>query len=249
MSSVNNSEGRDLTMTKKAPNGRQDSVADFSFMLASSVHDMKNSLGMLLTTLDETMRDMPAKTPEQQQRFATLQYEASRINGELIQLLSLYRMNLQAMPIRVEENYVRDAIDDQLARNDMLFVSRHLNVNFNCDEDLLWYFDSDLVGGVLHNVLVNCARYTRSQLSIKAWLEDSGLFVQIEDDGQGYPEAMLSQPVDLGASVSFESGSTNLGLYFAQTVAQLHKAKDRKGSIALANGGDLGGGVFTLFLP
>lgn len=230
------------------PKDREDSVADFSFMLASSVHDMKNSLGMLLNTLDETMREMPPKTPVQQSRYATLQYEASRINGELIQLLSLYRMNLQSMPVHVEENYVRDVIDEQLARNDMLFVSRRLNVQFECDENLMWYFDNELVAGVLHNVLVNCARYTRGKLLIRAWVEN-GLYVEIADDGQGYPEMMLSQPVNLQAGVSFESGSTNLGLYFAQTVASLHKTKTASGSITLANGGELGGGVFTLFLP
>ncbi|UTA46512.1 HAMP domain-containing histidine kinase [Simiduia sp. 21SJ11W-1] len=231
-----------------SPKDRQDSVADFSFMLASSVHDMKNSLGMLLNTLDETMREMPPKTPVQQSRYATLQYEASRINGELIQLLSLYRMNLQAMPVHVEENYVRDVLDEQLARNDMLFVSRHLNVELACDENLLWYFDSELVSGVVHNVLVNCARYTRSKLCVKAWV-DEGLYIEVADDGQGYPQAMLSQPIDLNAGVSFESGSTNLGLYFAQTVARLHKTKAATGRISLANGGALGGGIFTLFLP
>lgn len=228
---------------------RQDDVADFAFVLASSVHDMKNSLGMLLNTLEETMQDMPAKTPAQQQRFATLQYEASRINGELIQLLSLYRMSLQPMPVHVQEHYVNDMLGEQLARNDMLFVSRRLNVTCECDDDLLWYFDSDLVGGVVHNVLVNCARYTRTQLLVKAWLEPEGLYLSVADDGQGYPDVMLAQPGEFIAGVSFESGSTNLGLYFAQTVARMHRAKGVKGSITLANDGPLGGGVFTLFLP
>ncbi|MDN3640115.1 sensor histidine kinase [Simiduia curdlanivorans] len=227
---------------------RDDKVVDFSLVLASSVHDMKNSLGMLLNSLEETMQEMPAKTPAQQQRFATLQYEASRINGELIQLLSLYRMDHQAMPIMVEENYVRDMLDEQLARNDALFVSRRLNVDYQCSDDLMWYFDTELVGGVIHNVLVNCARYTRSQLQVVAY-EDNGLHIKISDDGGGYPKLMLDQPVNMKNRVSFESGSTNLGLYFAQTVAALHKTKLACGSISLSNGGDLGGGEFHLYLP
>ena len=227
---------------------REDKAIDFSLVLASSVHDMKNSLGMLLNSLEETVQEMPAKTPAQQQRFATLQYEASRINGELIQLLSLYRMEQQAMPIIVEENYVRDMLDEQLARNDALFVSRRLNISYQCDEDLVWYFDTELVGGVIHNVLVNCARYTRSQLSVVAY-EENGLHIKISDNGGGYPKLMLDQPIKSSGRVSFETGSTNLGLYFAQAVASLHKAKGVCGSISLANDSELGGGEFHLYLP
>lgn len=234
--------------TKQSPGERQDSPVDFAMVLASSVHDMKNSLGMLLNSLQETMQDMPARTPAQHQRFATLQYEASRINGELIQLLALYRMNQQAMPLHVEENFVRDLLDEQLARNDNLFVSRRLQVECLCPDDLVGYFDYELVAGVVHNILVNGARYTRSRLKITASAHQGGLKLLVEDDGQGYPPAMLEQPV-LAAGVSFETGSTNLGLYFAQKVASLHRSRDLCGHIALTNGGSFGGSVFELFLP
>lgn len=228
---------------------REDQQAEFSLILASSVHDMKNSLGMLINTLDDTMRDMPPKTPAQATRYATLQYEASRINGELIQLLALYRTNLQSMPIHVEQHYVRDVIEEQLARNDLLLTSRHLDVDCDCEDDLLWYFDAELIGGVIHNVLVNCARYTKSRLTIGADIEDNALVIRVSDDGGGYPPAMIEQPVSAAKGVSFETGSTNLGLYFAQKVAGLHRSGGREGFIALSNGGALNGGVFSLNLP
>lgn len=228
---------------------REDLQAEFSLILASSVHDMKNSLGMLINTLDETVREMPPKTPAQASRYATLQYEASRINGELIQLLGLYRTNLQSMPIHVEEHYVRDLIDEQLARNDLLMTSRHLAVELRCDEDLVWYFDAELIGGVIHNILVNCARYTKSQLLVSASIQDKALVIQVCDDGGGYPQAMIEQPVSIDRGISFETGSTNLGLFFAQRVASMHRSGGKSGFIALANGGELEGGIFTLTLP
>ncbi|AFU98005.1 sensor histidine kinase [Simiduia agarivorans] len=228
---------------------REDLQAEFSLILASSVHDMKNSLGMLINTLDDTMREMPPKTPAQASRYATLQYEVSRINGELIQLLGLYRTNLQSMPVHVEEHYVRDLIDEQLARNDLLLTSRHIDVELRCDEDLLWYFDAELIGGVIHNVLVNCARYTRSKLLVSAVIEEKTLVIQIADDGGGYPQVMIDQPVNAQRGISFETGSTNLGLFFAQRVASLHRSGGKEGFISLANGGELDGGIFTLTLP
>jgi signal transduction histidine kinase len=77
--------------------GHEQMPIDFSFVLASSVHDMKNSLGMLLHTLSAMMENSPPKDAEQARFFSTLEYEAARINGELVQLLSLYRMDENTM--------------------------------------------------------------------------------------------------------------------------------------------------------
>ena len=49
--------------------------------------------------------------------------------------------------------------------------------------------------------------------------------------------------------ISFETGSTGLGLYFADVVAHLHIAGGKTGHIHLNNGGSLGGGCFSLVLP
>ena len=49
--------------------------------------------------------------------------------------------------------------------------------------------------------------------------------------------------------ISFETGSTGLGLYFADIVARLHQAGDATGCIRLSNDSRLGGGCFTLELP
>src|SRR3954471_12288506 len=65
----------------------------FSFVLASSVHDMKNSLGMLINTLADVMSKYPPQNQEHAKSYSILEYEAARINSELVQLLSLYRLD------------------------------------------------------------------------------------------------------------------------------------------------------------
>lgn len=228
----------------------QEPKADFSLILASSVHDMKNSLGMLLNSLECVMQETPAENEDQAKRFATLQYEASRINTELIQLLSIYRMENDRLPVQVDEHYLIDVLEEQVARNDMLFQTRSLTVDVDCDEDLLWYFDAELIGGVVHNVLVNGARYSKSKMKLKAEVVDDELIVTVADDGGGYPSFMLGCPKQSFAkSVSFSEGNTHLGLYFAQETARLHSRNKRQGRIDLSNGGDLGGGVFNIYLP
>lgn len=222
---------------------------DFSLILASSVHDMKNSVGMLLASLEEFVHENANDTPEQNRRLATLQYEASRINGELVQLLSIYRMQGNRLPVHVEENYPSDTVEDQIARNDMLFQMRNVTVELDCDHDLRWYYDNELVGGVIHNVLVNCARYTKEKINITATLADDQLCIAIADDGGGYPPDMIANPLVNDDRVDFQTGSTHLGLFFAASVAAMHKRDSRAGRIQLLNNGLLGGGEFRLYLP
>jgi signal transduction histidine kinase len=227
----------------------KDSPLDFAFVLASSVHDMKNSLGMLLNTLATLMEKSPPQDDEQTRTYAILEYEAARINGELIQLLSLYRMQHEHLLVQIDEHHVIDVLEEQLARNDMLLRTRGIQLQVDCDEDLSWYFDGELVGGVINNILVNCARYCRNTLQVSAKIIDNKLCIAIADDGQGYPPSMLAAPHEINAGVSFSSGSTNLGLLFAHRVAGLHRSREQHGHIQLANQGPLGGGVFQLWLP
>lgn len=221
---------------------------DFSFVLASSVHDMKNSLGMLLNTLSAMMISSPPKDAEQAQFFSVLEYEAARINGELVQLLSLYRMDENTMSVVIDEHHAIDIIDEQIARNDTLLKSRNIDVQVDCDSDLVWYFDNELIGGVLNNLIVNCARYSRKQLLITASEENNFLCISIADDGQGYPDNMLMGSLPQ-TPVSFSSGNTRLGLLFTRKVLELHKSKKGQGYMTIANDGPLGGGVLKLYLP
>ena len=226
-----------------------DSPIDFSMVLASGVHDMKNSVGMLLASLESVIADTPPTNDVQARRFTTLHYEASRINSELIQLLTIYRMQDNHLPVHIDEHYLIDVLEDQVARNHMLIETGALQLQFNCEDDLRWYFDADLIGSVVHNVFVNSTRYTKTTIAVGAELVDDLLCITIADDGPGYPEDMLRRPAGLIDEGDVSKGETHLGLYFAERIAAFHKQNNRVGYIELANGGELGGGVFKLFLP
>ncbi len=222
---------------------------NFSMVLASSVHDMKNSIGMLMASLEDVIQETPPANPAQRKRFNILHYEASRINSELVQLLTIYRMQNDYLPLRIDEHYVIDVLEDQVARNHMLVQTGGINLHLRCAEDLHWYYDDDLFGSVIHNVLINCVRYTKTEIAINADIVGDYLCVGIEDDGPGYPDSMLNRPAGLIDDVDVNDGGTHLGLYFADKIAALHRQKNRHGYIKLENGGSLGGGVFKIFIP
>lgn len=227
----------------------QNSTVDFSMVLASSVHDMKNSVGMLIASLESFFDAHPPATQSQVEHYNTLHYEASRINSELVHLLTIYRMQTNHLPLRVDGHYVVDVLEDQIARNHALIESRGIHLTLDCEDTLEWYFDADLIGSVVQDVVVNCSRYTRGEILVRASVEDDFLQIQVADDGSGYPDSMLEAPARLVEEADVSAGKTHLGLYFAEQIVRLHKQNNRVGYIRLENGAPLGGGVFNLFLP
>lgn len=220
---------------------------NFSMVLASAVHDMKNSLGMLLNSLDE-LRQENEKTLSESKKFNTLQYEAERMHNDLVQLLGIYRMDNQDLTAHTEEQFVPDFLSEHLARHTPLLEGLDIEYSIEAD-DINGFFDPDLLTGVLNNTINNAIRYTRNRIHLTAREQDDYLIIGVEDDGDGYPEQMQRSGTLPFKSLDFQSGSTSLGLYFASSVAAMHTNGPRTGSIQLSNGGKFGGGVFEIWLP
>lgn len=220
---------------------------DFSMVLASAVHDMKNSLGMLLNSLDD-LRNEQSETVAKSPKFNTLQYEAERMHNDLVQLLGIYRLGENNLSAHIDEHFVPDFLSEHMARHTPLLEG--LGIEFELDaDDVNGFFDDDLLTGVLNNTLNNALRYTREKIRLKATERDGYLVIAVEDDGDGYPESMQHTGTPDFKTLDFNTGSTSLGLFFASSVASLHTEGERTGSIRLYNGGSLGGGVFEIWLP
>jgi signal transduction histidine kinase len=204
---------------------------------------------MLLSSVENILEHHTPKNEEENAHFKTLHYEAARINGELIQLLTLYRKDRGFLPVSVDEHYVIDIFEEQIARNFPLLQTTNIQMKLVCEEDLVWYFDGDLIGGVIHNILVNAIRYTKTKIHIDAREENEFLCITIADDGDGFPEDMLLEPGRRVQEAELSRGSTHLGLYFSEEIARVHKQDEKQGYISLENGGILGGGEFKLYIP
>lgn len=220
---------------------------DFSMVLASAVHDMKNSLGMLLNSLDDLRREQ-SETVDGSSSFNTLQYEAERMHNDLVQLLGIYRLGENNLSAHIEEHFVPDFLSEHMARHTTLLEGLGIEFELEAD-DINGFFDADLLTGVLNNTLNNAIRYTRKKIRLSATEQDDYLIIAVEDDGAGYPESMQHNGTPDFKTLDFKSGSTSLGLFFASSVASLHTDGERAGSIRLHNGGSMGGGVFEIWLP
>lgn len=219
---------------------------DFSMVIASAVHDMKNSLGMLLNSLDELRDELPAA--QSSERFSTLQYEAQRVHVDLIQLLGLYRLQQKTLSAHIDEHFVPDFLDEHLAQHRVVAEARGLTLEVDATP-ISGFFDADLISGVLNNILNNAVRYTRTTIHVTAREQDGYLVLAVEDDGDGFPAEMQAAPEKTRQGIDFTTGSTSLGIYFSARIAGMHQYDGRSGEIKLSNSGQLGGGLFEVWLP
>jgi signal transduction histidine kinase len=228
---------------------QDEQLPDVAVFLASSAHDMKNSLNMLSGRVERFLAELSPASFSGYQDLSYMLYEIKRINHGLIQLLALYKIGERLYPFDPQPILLTHFIDDLVALNSPLLSSLNIELDSACPEDLVWHFDEDLIGGVISQALNNAAHYTKKRIHLAVTSSNSQLEIRVEDDGPGFPLAMLSKTVSTPSKIDFNSGSTGLGLYFARTVAGMHKNQGRHGTLNLENGGAWGGGCFILQLP
>jgi two-component system sensor histidine kinase SenX3 len=177
-------------------------------------------------------------------------YQANRMNANLIQLLSLYKLGKSIYPIDISEHNIRGVLEEAILQNRSIMEFKGISITMDCAADCYWYIDRDLVEGVLVNALNNAYNYTQDKVHVAALIQGGLLELRVEDNGRGYPPGMLQQDgVSANRSVNFLSGSTGLGFYFSSRVAGMHTNADRQGRLTIENGGTFGGGCFVLRLP
>jgi len=218
----------------------------FSTILASTVHDMKNSLGMMLDALDSILSETP-KTKTNPQ-YGIVQYESSRVNSSLMQLLAIYKIENNQLPFNPAYHSVYDFLEEQIMIHEPLLTAKGFSYSLDVEEEAEAAFDDVLISMVVSNIVGNAIRYAHSKILVSAEITDT-LCITICDDGPGYPAPMLELVGDYMLGINQSTGSTGLGLFFAHQVANLHAHGGKTGCIDLKNGGPLGGGIFQIKIP
>ena len=222
--------------------------------LASTAHDMKNSISVLSGTLETLIVGASPQTETAYPQMAHMLYQTRRLNDNLIQLLALYKqVGKPEYPFDIQPLEMGSLMEQVVAAGRVLLNSRGITLVADFDPALIWHFDEDLIIGVVGHAINNAVNYTKDTIRIAAAKVGESLEIRVEDNGTGYPAAMLEAGVSAmqgnRAGVNFLTNSTGLGLYFSSEVAKMHKHRDRSGSLRLENGGALGGGCFILTLP
>jgi signal transduction histidine kinase len=218
--------------------------------LASTVHDMKNSISVLSGTLENLLAAHPSNSAPEYGQMAHMLYQTKRLNDNLIQLLALYKdVGKPGYPFEPPQ---RARTGEQVASQARMLLQSRGIARIDYPQHAIWTLDEDLVIGCwsMPSTTPSATRATAC-----AWPSAS---TAITSNCGWKTTAAASRRAAGGgrqrhgpqrARIDFLSNSSGLGLYFSSEVAKMHKHRQRSGSIALENGGTLGGGCFILRLP
>ena len=177
---------------------KNNSPIDFSDVLTAVVHDMKNSLGLLIQSIETLEQHVPAELKEAHDHISCTHYEASRLNSNLVQLLSLYRTDIQQLPTAVDFYNIEDLLEDIISSHRYYAEQKNVSIETHVTSELHWYLDSELVYLLLNDVLLNALKYADKKLILTAKIEtnnnDDWLLITVEDDGKGYPCLLYTSP-------------------------------------------------------
>ncbi|MFZ4539009.1 sensor histidine kinase [Propionivibrio sp.] len=201
---------------------------DFVDLAAFAIHDVKNRLAVMASRAEE-------KGDSETLRGAL---EAA---ATLTRLLACYKAEKGSLGIDIDARTPADLLDELSVE-----IGKQTALTVHADPSAaptLWFYDECLVRMVLLDALYNALRHARQQVLIAAREHHGWLEFTVRDDGPGYPESMLGQPV---AMQPLSREGTGLGLHLAGRVAALHSNAGQYGYIELGNED---GAVFRLLLP
>ena len=222
---------------------------DTTEFLASSVHDMKNSISILIDGLERVLGQVSPESFPAYRDMVHMTYEAKRINSNLIQLLTVYKVGKNIYPFDPLPQSIDEFTLNIFSQQAPLLQSQGITMELDYDKTLYWQFDEDLVGGVICHALNNAGRYTKDKVKLVIRKYHEMLELRVDDNGSGFPAHMVQEGIAAMHGTNFQGGSTGLGLYFSAMVAKMHFRKGKTGEISLENGGAYGGACFVLRLP
>ena len=216
---------------------------DFVDLLANVTHDTKNSLALMLAAA-ETLALVPDLPAAAHAALLDLQYHGRRAASDLLHLLGVFKLEKGHSLVALQPVDCEELLEEVAAYNRELLAGRGIELRVAACAVDTWTFDRGLVLGMLNAALGNAFRYARKWLTLGCRREGSFAVFSLEDDGPGYPPALLAQGESLHPAHALDS--TGLGLYFARRIAALHRRENRTGRVELAN---RPGGCFELWLP
>lgn len=218
-----------------------------SDLLAAGIHEIKNRFGLLYAQLDQLLAALPANS-EHQHNVDRIKSEAQFIGSELMRILASYKTLGEGASANVDQQFLLDFLEEKVARHAATAAAHDVQIDFESDENLTAFFDAGIVSIVLDTAIYNAVKEQVKQILLTTERVPGELMIAVHDDGPGFPASMLDQPIGQGV-VKAGSGSTGLGLYFAQRLLGLQQEGERRGYLTLGKSERLGGARVTLHLP
>lgn len=215
---------------------------DIGTILASLIHESKNTVGHLMHLTQTIKSDFSGSSAELEQ-IENIESGLKRLNDGWVEYLYLYKLASDGYDIQCETYQVDEFLDDQVFTLEQAAKEKNIALNFDCQEGLLATYDERLLTSVVSTGFYNSLRFAKADILFKAEVANNFLVISIEDDGCGFNDGVT------GEDEVLKSHNTSLGLYFAELCANAHSSHGQSGYIEKSSSETLGGASLKIYLP
>ena len=199
-------------------------------------HDLRNPVTVLKGTVKQLRRG-GENAVEREQALKRLETYTLRIERYVEAMSSIQR--LEQMPVR------RKAVDGALLRQELeetaelLAAPRRPSVRVSVEEQCVdrVYIDHGIFLTVAENLIGNAVRFARQEVRVCLRQEGGFLTLSVEDDGPGYPAALLRDGPKPFGKASEDGAHFGMGLYSSQVLCGKHGGELRLENRAKEEGG------------
>ena len=144
------------------------------------------------------------------------------------QLLTLARLDPEAMQVKFDQVELVYLIEDAMAQIAPLAIAKNIELEFKYDDKIVIQGVAALITTMFNNLLNNAIKYTPDGGSITVAIDSApeNILISISDSGSGIPDNLKERIFDRFYRItgSSESGS-GLGLSIVQKVIDIHFGK------------------------
>ncbi len=203
---------------------------------AAFAHDLRNPVTVLKGTVKQLRRGGESAV-EREQALKRLETYTLRIEQYVEAMSSIQR--LEQMPV------CRKVVDSALLRQELeeaaklLAEPRRPSIRVSVEEQCVdrVYIDHGIFLTVAENLIGNAVRFARQEMRVCLRQEGGFLTLSVEDDGPGYPAALLRDGPKPFGKASEDGAHFGMGLYSSQVLCGKHGGGLRLENRAKEEGG------------
>lgn len=211
-----------LSQLQLLENSRQEFVSNVSHELKTPITSMKVLADSLLV-----QEDAPA---EMYREFLTdITEEIERENKIINDLLTLVRLDKQAVDLNVEAVNINELLELLLKRIRPIAAKRNIEIVFESMREVMAEIDVVKISLAFTNLIENAVKYNKDDGWVRVALDADHKFfyVKISDSGVGIPEDCQGQVFErfyrVDKARSRDTGGTGLGLAITRNAILMHK--------------------------
>jgi len=197
--------------------------------ISTVTHEMKTPITSI-RAFSEILLDDDLPESDKKRFLDIIIQETNRMTRLIDQVLDLERFDSGRQELNLEKADIRILILQ--TSESILPVLKDKNIDFSIDlnfEDLELLVDEDRLKQVILNLLSNASKFARSKISLRAFIKDNDLILQVFDDGKGVPEEEAPYIFDKFFQAKNQTSKkpigSGLGLAISKKIIEYHGGK------------------------